>query len=325
LIDYTAFTGFAAFVPAMIGRLPFGGTPCRSIRAYIAPRGNPMTAVDFWFEFGGTYIYPTVARIGKLAAEHGVKVRWRPFLLMPIMIEMGMTQGPFLPYRCKLHYVWRDLERRCAEHGLPYRKPSAYPPAEVITSARPALLGATDGWCRAFTEKAFELHWTEDRAIGSADNIRASLLAAGQDAATALERARLPETKEALKAQTAEAAQLGTFGSPTFIVRGELFWGDIAWSRRWTGRCRARLASCRSRPCHPASTARRGLHHLDGYRRFAAPRWLGKRNYAEPGGEVSVRVRHGPAVKRSVQTCTTAPLVERGKDVQIPPLLATPV
>jgi hypothetical protein len=57
--------------------------------------------------------------------------------------------------------------------------------------------------------------------------------------------------------------------------------------------------------------------HVGAYRRFAAPRWLGKPNHAEPGGEVSVRVRHWPAVERSVQTCLAAPLVERGEDVQI--------
>jgi 2-hydroxychromene-2-carboxylate isomerase len=163
-----------------------------------------MPAVDFWFEFGSTYTYPAVARIAELAADRGVEIRWRPFLLMPIMIEMGMAQGPFLPYRRKLDYMWRDLERRCAEHGVPYRKPSAYPPADVITSARLALLGACEGWCRTFTEKAFALHWTEDRPIGSEDNIRTSLVASGQDPATALERAKLPATKEALKAQTAD-------------------------------------------------------------------------------------------------------------------------
>ena len=196
-----------------------------------------MSGVDFWFEFGSTYTYLTVGRIRRLAGEAGVNVTWKPFLLMPLMIEQGMDQGPFLPYPRKLEYMWRDLERRAAEHGLPYSRPSKYPPDEVITSARLALLGSEEGWCHRFVEEAFRLHWTEDRPIGTADNIRSALVAAGQEPDAMIAKARTPEVKERLKRQTEEAQGLGLFGSPSFLVGGELFWGDdrleqaLAWAR----------------------------------------------------------------------------------------------
>ena len=149
-----------------------------------------------------------------------------------------MDQGPFLPFPAKMAYMWRDIERRAAEHGMPYRRPSRYPVDEALTSARLALLGASEGWCRPFVEKAFELHWTQDVGIGTAANLDAALRHAGQDPEQAITRARGDANKQALKAQTEEAGALGLFGSPSFRVGDELFWGDdrleqaLAWARR---------------------------------------------------------------------------------------------
>ena len=50
-------------------------------------REAAMKTLDFWFEYGSTYTYLTVARIRTLASSRGVEIRWRPFLLMPILIE----------------------------------------------------------------------------------------------------------------------------------------------------------------------------------------------------------------------------------------------
>lgn len=185
-----------------------------------------MPTLEFWFEMGSTYTYLTVARIRKTAQANDVKVEWRPFLLAPIMVKAGMTEGPFLPYPRKLEYMWRDIERRALEHGIPYRRPQKYPPDEVLTSARIALLGSKEGWGSQFVENAFSLHWTQGTQIGTETNIRGALAAVGQDPEATIQRARSTEIKEALKAQTALAAAKGIFGSPTFMVGEEMFWGD---------------------------------------------------------------------------------------------------
>jgi 2-hydroxychromene-2-carboxylate isomerase len=196
-----------------------------------------MKPLDFWFEYGSTYTYLTVARIHALASAHGIGVVWRPFLVMPIMIEQGMTQGPFLPYPQKMRYMWRDLERRAALHGVPYRRPSHYPP-NTLNTARVGMVAAAGGWCQAFTERTFALHWTQDCPIGTEENLRAALAAVGQDYDAVAAQARSPATKDALKAQTDEAKARGLFGSPSFTVGDELFWGDdrleeaLAWAAR---------------------------------------------------------------------------------------------
>ena len=47
-----------------------------------------MRTIEFWYEFASTYSYVTAMRIGRLAVEEGVPVRWRPFLLGPIFKEL---------------------------------------------------------------------------------------------------------------------------------------------------------------------------------------------------------------------------------------------
>ncbi len=196
-----------------------------------------MATLEFWYEFGSTYTYLTVARIRREAQQRGVEVQWKPFLLMPLMIEQGLTQGPFLPFPRKLAYMWRDLERRAAEHGLPYRRPDRYPPDDVLTSARVALLGSREGWCDTFTESVFEQHWTRGRPIGSEANLREAIESIGRSPDDVLTQARAADVKAALRAQTEEAQRRGLFGSPSFVVADELFWGDdrleqaLDWAR----------------------------------------------------------------------------------------------
>ena len=77
-----------------------------------------------------------------------------------------------------------------------------------------------------FTEGVFALHWTEDRLIGSEDNLTTTLVALGKDPKAIIAQAQSPENKEALKAQTLRALELAIFGAPSFVVGDELFWGD---------------------------------------------------------------------------------------------------
>ena len=194
-----------------------------------------MPAMEVWIEYSSTYSYLTVARIGRLAAQQGVALDWQPFFLPPVREQQGLG-FPFPEASAKTAYMWRDLERRAASLGLPYRRPQTYP-VNSLPSARVALAGKADGWCQRFTEEVFRLHWTQGCLIGSDDNLRQALATLGLDVAEVLERANSPANKEALKAQTPRALERGIFGAPSFVVSGELFWGDdrledaLAWAR----------------------------------------------------------------------------------------------
>ena len=98
--------------------------------------------VEFWFEFASTYSYPAAMRIETLAARAGVPVAWQPFLLGPIFQAQGWRDSPFNLYPAKGRYMWRDLERLCAKHGLPYARPEIFPQRSIL-AARLALLAAS--------------------------------------------------------------------------------------------------------------------------------------------------------------------------------------
>ena len=181
--------------------------------------------LEFWFEYGSTYTYLSVMRIEQLAEGKGLKIEWKPFLLMPIITEMGWQNTPFLQFPSKGRYMWRDLERRASLRGLPYRKPSVYPPNTLLT-ARIGLIATQEDWCPDFTRRTFHGHFVEDKVMGEVANITEVLTSMGKDQEQVITAAQRPENKEGLRQQTKNAANLGIFGSPSFVVGDELFWGD---------------------------------------------------------------------------------------------------
>jgi 2-hydroxychromene-2-carboxylate isomerase len=180
--------------------------------------------LEFWYEFGSTYTYLSVMRIEALAEAVGVSLAWKPFLLMPVLNHLGVD-NPFITNAAKCAYMWADLMRRAEALDIPIKRPSVYPPNALVT-ARVARLGIDEGWGVAFTKEAFRQHWLNDVIIGTEANTQAGLAAAGQDPEAALARALSDANKAALRAQTEAAIALGLFGAPSFVVDGELFWGD---------------------------------------------------------------------------------------------------
>jgi 2-hydroxychromene-2-carboxylate isomerase len=183
-----------------------------------------MPKIEFWLEYASTYSYLSVARIGKLADEGGVDIDWQPFWLLPVREQQGLPR-PFPEGSARARYMWLDLERRARHLQLPYRRPEEYP-FNSLQVARIGLVAAREGWCRQFTEAAFRLHWTQGIPMTSPENVASALASSGQDASRVHALAATPEIKDAFKEQAARALERGIFGAPSFVVDGELFWGD---------------------------------------------------------------------------------------------------
>ncbi|HVO24737.1 MAG TPA: 2-hydroxychromene-2-carboxylate isomerase [Candidatus Margulisiibacteriota bacterium] len=199
--------------------------------------------LEFWIGYGSTYSYLSVMRIDALTEGAGVPLVWKPFNIRALMIEKGLPTGPFVPRPEKLAYMWRDLERRAQRRGLPYAKPPLYP-VDTQATVRVALLAAEEGWCSEFSRRVFHMNFAEGRAMGVPGNLEAALRDIVRDAAATIARAHEPDIESALAAQTRTAIDIGVFGSPTFRVGEELFWGDdrledaLEWAR--TGRLSVR-------------------------------------------------------------------------------------
>ncbi len=199
-------------------------------------------SVGFWFEFGSTYSYLSAARIEGMAAAAGVPVYWEPFLLGPIFAEQGWDDSPFNVYPAKGRYMWRDVERLCAKYRIPFAKPSRFPRNGLLAARIACLAKATSGhWLPEFARAVFRANFAEDREIGDTAEVRSILDELGQPGAELVERAQTPENKQRLRDHTQRAIELGIFGAPSFIVGGELFWGNdrledaLEWHRKYSG------------------------------------------------------------------------------------------
>src|SRR5215470_1737157 len=96
-------------------------------------------AIDFWFSVGSAYTYIAISRIEEVAARENVRFNWRPFSVRHIMREQNNI--PFTGKPVKTAYMWRDIERRAASHGLPIRVPAPYPLKEFDLANRLVVLG----------------------------------------------------------------------------------------------------------------------------------------------------------------------------------------
>ena len=182
-------------------------------------------AVEFWFEFASTYSYPAALRIEALAQSEGVPIDWKPFLLGPIFRAQGWSDSPFNLFPAKGRYMWRDLERICAELSIPFRCPSQFP-RNGLLAARIACWFATEPWVPEFVRSVFRANFAEDLDISIATVLERRLDSLDQPGAALIQQAQSPESKEKLRAQTEGAVALGIFGAPTLVVGPELFWGN---------------------------------------------------------------------------------------------------
>lgn len=181
--------------------------------------------IEFWFEFGSNYSYLSAMRIEQAARAARVPLLWRPFLLGPVFRELGWESSPFLVQREKGEYVWRDMARRAAKYGLPFRRPSVFP-RRALLPMRVALLAAREAWMGEYCRRIMRMAWADDREIDDPAPVLEALAGLAPDPRALVAQAGLDAAKAALREQTNDARRRGIFGAPSFIVDGELFWGD---------------------------------------------------------------------------------------------------
>ena len=180
--------------------------------------------IDFWVSTGSTYSYLSIMRLHAVAGESGVAFRWRPFSVRAIMIEQKNI--PFIGMPVKLAYMWRDIGRRARARGLEPRLPA---PIRSRNSISP-IGSQSSAKARAGAPTTF----APRIGIGSippTNRVRSPVFptrCARSDrippASSKRPRARI--SPSVIDSRPKEAKSLGVFGSPTFVVDGEVFWGD---------------------------------------------------------------------------------------------------
>ncbi len=181
-----------------------------------------MPQVTFYFDLGSPYAYLTAERLADVLPE---PVRWQPLSLGGLFKANGRSSWALGDYR-RRQAGMAEIERRARGYELPpIRWPDPWP-GNYLMAMRAATFAFAAGRGREFTLQAFR----DAFRLGHDLSIPAHVLDAGERAG--LDRRELeaatqdPAIKQALRAATDAAHELGVIGVPTVAIDGELFWGD---------------------------------------------------------------------------------------------------
>lgn len=123
-----------------------------------------MKHLDFFYFFGSGYAYLSVMRIGKLAKEAGVTIRWRPFNVRTVMTENNIA---LRTQTAKVKYMWRDIERRSASHSVPFVRPPIWTTDPDLLANRVGTVASEQGWCEAYTVASFKAWYLDGLPLGT--------------------------------------------------------------------------------------------------------------------------------------------------------------
>jgi 2-hydroxychromene-2-carboxylate isomerase len=186
-----------------------------------------MTQVIFYFDFGSPNAYLSHRVIPAIEQRSGARFDYVPILLGGVF-KLTNNKSPaeaFAGVKNKLAYEARETQRFVARHGLGAYRMNPHFPVNTLKIMRGAVAAQREGVFASYVEAVFAAMWEQGLKMDDPAVIAQALAAAGLDAAALLARAEDPEVKQALIANTEAAVAAGAFGSPTFVVAGELYFG----------------------------------------------------------------------------------------------------
>lgn len=186
--------------------------------------------IDYYLSGVSPWNYLACARFRKLAEKHHAQVN---LFIMDLAIIFPETGGLPLPKRSVQRQAYRlqELSRYSQFLSIPLTiKPVSFPPSSplfnlVIIAARQTLEAMS---AMRVAECLLTQLWAEDKDIGDAEIILSALTQAGLPGADLLADAQkhAEEYAEQIKADSRRAIDNNIFGAPSFVIDGEVFWGQ---------------------------------------------------------------------------------------------------
>ena len=185
-----------------------------------------MIEIDFWFSIGSTYTFLSVNRISEVAKKENIKFNWKPFSVRKIMMDMDNI--PFTPpsKKIKSDYMWRDIERRAKFYGFKAKVPAPYPLKEFDLANQLAILGMNKGWGVDYVISTYKRWFQEGKEPATEPNLSEIFKELNLNKEEVLKDAKSLTNEKQYMQNTENAYKSGVFGSPTFIYKDEVFWGD---------------------------------------------------------------------------------------------------
>jgi 2-hydroxychromene-2-carboxylate isomerase len=183
-------------------------------------------SVDYYFSMASPWAYIGHAPFMEIAARHGLELNHKPIFLGRVFAETG---GQPLPQRhpARQRYRMVELQRWREKRGLSFNLKPKFWPFDVNLADRFVIaVAAARKDPDPFLRRAFAGIWEEERNLADPLVIAELAEAAGLDSTSLLDAARGDMT-EALYGLNLENAVAGdVFGSPAYVLDGEVFWGQ---------------------------------------------------------------------------------------------------
>ena len=183
--------------------------------------------VQFLFDFGSPNAYLCHKVLPAIEERTGVVVQYVPILLGGVF-KLSNNRSPFestadIPN--KRAYEMLEMKRSIAKHGITQFKFNPFFPINTLPIMRGAVAAQAQGCLMPYVEAMFSAMWEQGRNLNEATEILAVLQGAKLDAKALLEGSQSPDVKAQLMANTQQAFDRGAFGSPTFFVGDEMYFG----------------------------------------------------------------------------------------------------
>lgn len=182
--------------------------------------------IDYYFWMNSDWAYLGADRLERIAADHGVSIRYMPVDLPDVYRRTG---GQLLSDRAPERQAYRivELRRWCRTLGIhvnpmpKYMCPNADAASRIVIAADMMKLPVVPLY-----KAILRAEWCEERDISDPAELRRILSACGLDVNAILATADTPDVEKLYRTYTDDAVKAGVFGSPSYVFNGELFWGQ---------------------------------------------------------------------------------------------------
>ncbi len=186
-----------------------------------------MPGVEFHFDFGSPNAYLAHLVIPAIEERTGVKFAYVPVLLGGVFRLTG-NRSPaesLAGVKNKPEYERLETERFIKRHRITSFRRNPYFPVNTLTIMRGAVAAQTEGVFERYVDEIYRHMWSQPKKLDDPAVLQAALSKSGFDAVRFGELVQDPAVKARLLDNTQNSVARGAFGSPTFFVGDEIFFG----------------------------------------------------------------------------------------------------
>ena len=183
--------------------------------------------VEFLFDFGSPNAYLAELVLPEIERRTGVKFEYVPVLLGGIFKATG-NMSPFDSLRGiknKPEYQALETQRFIRRHGATKFRSNPFFPVNTLMLMRGAVAAQFEGMFEPYFRAAYHHMWEEPKKMDDLETFRSAFISSGIDIDRLIARAQQDDVKKGLIDRTTDAVNRGAFGSPTFFVGKEMFFG----------------------------------------------------------------------------------------------------